>query len=99
MARGRPLRKSNLLRTLYWRRSGAAVAALLLAIAVLATPTAAQDDAVKATVNGTVNDGYARLVVEMSEFDDANVRVANNIMIISFSRPVDIAVDRIAAPT
>jgi hypothetical protein len=97
MARGRSFRKSSLRHTLYWRRCGAAVAGLLLAGAAFAAPTAAQDDVVKATVNGTVNDGYARLVFDMSEFDDAAVRFANNVLVIIFKKPIDVVVDRIAA--
>jgi tetratricopeptide (TPR) repeat protein len=96
MARGRSVGKSSLHRTLYWHRCGA-VAGLLLGVAAFAAPAVAQDDVVKATVNGTVNDGYARLVFDMSAFDDAAVRFANNVLIITFNKPIDVVVDRIAA--
>src|SRR5580658_5519428 len=89
MARGRSFRKSSLRHSLYVRRCGVAVAGLLLASAAFAAPAAAQDDVVKATVNGTINDGYARLVFDMSEFDDAAVRFANNVLVITFNKPID----------
>src|SRR5580658_6373339 len=97
MARGRSVRKSSCQRTLYVRRCGAAVAGLLLAGLAFSAPTAAEDNVVKATVTGTVNDGYARLVFDMSEFDDAAFRFANNVLVITFNKPIDVVVDRIAA--
>lgn len=40
--------------------------------------------------------GYARLVFTMSEETEAEVRVANGIAIITFKRPVEVRVDRLA---
>jgi tetratricopeptide (TPR) repeat protein len=97
MARGRNVGKSFPSHSLlYVRRCGAAAAGLVLGIAALAAPTAAEDDLVKATVTATVNDGYARVVFDMSEFDDATARFANNVLVITFSKPIDVVVDRIA---
>jgi tetratricopeptide (TPR) repeat protein len=88
MARGRFVRTIGI--------RGAA-AAVLFGIVGFAAPGAAQDDGtVKATLTGTINDGYARLIFETSDFDDATVRLANNVLIVTFKRPVDIGVDRIA---
>jgi tetratricopeptide (TPR) repeat protein len=90
MARGRFVRTICI-------RCRSVAAAVLFGVAVFAVPGAAQDDGlVKATLTGTINDGYARLVFDMTEFDDATARLANNVLVVSFKRPVDIAVDRIA---
>ena len=98
MARGRNVGKSSPnYSLLYVRRCGVAALGLVLGIAALAAPTAAEDNVVKATVTATVNDGYARVVFDMSEFDDAAARFANNILVITFSKPIDVVVDRIAA--
>ncbi len=80
----------------YLRHSGLAVAALFC-IASIAAPGSADDGPVKATLAATVNDGYARLIFDMSEFDDASVRLANNVLIITFARPIDVAVERLAS--
>jgi tetratricopeptide (TPR) repeat protein len=95
MARGRSERKTGHRFASYLRRCGLAAAALLC-IASFAAPGAADDDPVKATLAATVNDGYARLVFDMSEYDDASVRVANNVLVITFKRPIDVSVDRLA---
>ena len=63
----------------------------------LAAPGSADDGPVKATLAATVNDGYARLVFDMSEYDDASVRLANNVLVITFKRPIDVSVDRLAS--
>ena len=66
MARGRNVGKSFPNHPLlYVRRCGVAALGLLLGIAALAAPTAAEDNVVKATVTATVNDGYARVVFDM----------------------------------
>src|SRR6202043_1189459 len=84
--------------TLYVRR-GLAVAGLIfgIAAAAAAAPGAASDDPVKVKVAAKVADGYARLVFDLSEYVDASARLGNNILIITFERPVDVNVDRLAA--
>src|SRR5580692_3191104 len=96
MARGRSERKTGHRFASYLRRCGVAAAALLC-IASFAAPGSADDDPVKATLAATVNDGYARLVFDMSEYDDASVRLANNVLIITFKRPIDVSVDRLSS--
>jgi hypothetical protein len=95
MARGRSAGKAGHRFTSYWRRCGLAAAALL-GFAAFAAPGSADDDPVKATLAATVNDGYARLVFDMSEYDDASVRLANNVLVITFNRPIDVSIDRLA---
>ena len=53
--------------------------------------------AVKGEVSAVVENGFARLVFVTSEEVESQVRVANNIITISFQRPVDVTVDRINA--
>ncbi len=48
-----------------------------------------------ATVSTTVSGGYARLVFSAGEYIDATTRVAGNVLIITFKRPVNVTVDRI----
>ena len=96
MARGRSERKTGHRLASYLRHCGLAAAALFC-IAGFAAPGSADDGPVKATLAATVNDGYARLIFDMSEFDDASVRLANNVLIITFARPIDVAVERLAS--
>src|ERR1700693_1538411 len=96
MARGRTVGKTGHRFSSYLRRCGLAAVALFC-IAGLAAPGSADDDPVKATLAATVNDGYARLVFDMSEYDDASVRLANNVLIITFARPIDVSVDRLVS--
>jgi tetratricopeptide (TPR) repeat protein len=95
MARGRTVGKTGHRFSSYLRRCGLAAAALLC-LASFAAPGSADDEPVKATLAATVNGGYARLVFDMSEYDDASVRVANNVLVITFTRPIDVSVDRLA---
>jgi tetratricopeptide (TPR) repeat protein len=41
--------------------------------------------------------GYARLVLRFTEEVEAQVRMSNGILVISFKRPVDVAVDRVVS--
>ena len=96
MARGRTVGKAGHRFSSSLRRCGLAAAALFC-FATFAAPGSADDDPVKATLAATVNGGYARLVFDMSEYDDASVRVANNVLVITFTRPLDVSVDRLAS--
>src|SRR6202045_2208177 len=96
MARGRSERKTGHRFASYLRHCGLGAAALLC-FAGFAAPGSADDGPVKATLAATVNDGFARLVFDMSEYDDASVRVANNVLVITFNRPIDVSIDRLAS--
>jgi len=78
-----------------------AVLLLLLTLTAVTFPFArpAAADAVKGTVNAAVENGYARLVFALGNDVETTVRVANNIVVISFDRPVDLNVDRIREGT
>ena len=67
MARGRTVGKTGHRFASYLRHCGLAAAALLC-ISGLAAPGAADDGSIQATPAATVNDRYARLVLDMREY-------------------------------
>src|SRR5262245_14063579 len=71
------------------------LAAAILAAVVAPRPALAQN--IKGEISVTVENGFARFVLLFGEEIETKVRVANNILSITFDRPVDIAVDRVAA--
>jgi len=75
---------------------GPAAAALLLLTVALAAPGASNADPIKTSLDAAVRNGFARLVFTMSEDDEAAVRVAGNVLIISFAHPISLSVDRLA---
>jgi tetratricopeptide (TPR) repeat protein len=82
------------------RRRVRIVAALLLSLQMLITvallwPRPAAADAIKATASAAVENGFARLVFSLGTDIDAQVRIANNVIVISFDRPIDVNVDRL----
>jgi hypothetical protein len=96
MACGRTVGKTGHRFALSLRHCGLAAAALLC-LAGLAAPGAADDAPIKATLAATVNGGYARLVFDMSDDDDASARLTNNILVITFKHPIDVSVERLAS--
>ena len=69
---------------------------LLLAALVLLFPAKAGAAPVKGELSVTTASGYARLVFTLAEETEADVRLANGILIIAFKQAVDVPVDRIA---
>ena len=49
----------------------------------------------KGELSVSTQNGYVRLVFTLAEETEADVRLANGIVVISFKRPVDVSVDRI----
>ena len=83
-----------------WRFRKVAAAILLLLAPVLMSaivPSPAFAQRVKGELTAVVENGYARLVFRLEEEVEAQVRLANNILTVTFQRPVDILVDRINA--
>jgi len=82
------------------RRAAAAVAlGVLMALAGwLAAPAPADAGAAMPPIAGvrsvTTAGGYARFVFRFTEDPEPEVRIANGILIISFKKPVDVAVDK-----
>jgi len=69
---------------------------LLLAALLMLFPSRAGAAPTKGEVSVTTAGGYARLVFTLSEETEAEVRLANGIVIIAFKRAVDVPVERIA---
>jgi tetratricopeptide (TPR) repeat protein len=67
----------------------------IVAVAVLARPAVAQ--AVKGELTAAVENGYARLIFRFDDEVESQVRLANNILTVTFQRPVDVPVERISA--
>jgi tetratricopeptide (TPR) repeat protein len=77
-----------------------ALAALVLVAGALADRAGAQTAAaqpVKGEASATFENGFVRLVFNLTESVDSTVRLANGIVIITFARPVAISVDKLAA--
>ncbi len=75
----------------------AALDVLLLALALTAAGPAKAAEPVKGELNVTTDGGYTRLVFRLDEEVEAKVRVSGAIMVISFAKPVNVAVDRMNA--
>jgi hypothetical protein len=71
------------------------LAAFLLPAFALPFPAAAQQP-VKGQVSATIENGFARIVFTLAEDVESQVKAGNGIIVISFRRPVDIAVDRLS---
>ena len=74
-----------------------AIAIVAVAIVAIALPQSAAAQAVRGEISVEVENGFARFVLLFGEEVETKVRVANNILTISFEKQVDIAVDRISA--
>lgn len=68
---------------------------LLLAALLLMFPARATAQGVKGEIAVTTQNGYARLVFTLTDEVEADVKLANNILIIAFKRPVEVSADRI----
>jgi tetratricopeptide (TPR) repeat protein len=71
---------------------------MLLSVALL-LPRPAAAEPVKGSVSAVVENGFARLIFMLGNDVESQVRVANNIVVISFDQPVDINVDRVRQGT
>jgi tetratricopeptide (TPR) repeat protein len=82
------------------RRPRARACALFTLIAALmwsligAVPAQAEEP-VTGDISVDLSGGYARLVFHFSDEVDANVRLANNILVISFKTPIKVPIDRL----
>ena len=70
------------------------LAAFAMALAVVSPSVA---DPANGAVKVDVSGGYARLIFSVRDDVDATARLANNVLIISFSQPTLAAIDRLAA--
>lgn len=75
----------------------AALDALLLALALMVADVAKAAERIPGELSITTDSGFARLIFRMDEEVEAKVRVSGAIMVISFAKPVKVAVDRMNA--
>jgi hypothetical protein len=68
---------------------------LLAFVAAFAFPSLSTADPVKADITVEVSGGYARLIFAMSDDVDSTVRMAGNVLIISFSQPIQAPIERL----
>ena len=64
---------------------------------VLAGPTTSTAAPLRGSVSAETTDGYARLVFVLSEDVDASARIAGNVLILTFAKPVAVSVDSLPA--
>jgi tetratricopeptide (TPR) repeat protein len=82
-----------------WRTGRRNRLLLLLLSLVLAFAGSAASKAVplQGSVTAEADDGYARLVFVLSDDVDATARIAGNVLIVTFAKPVSISVDSLPA--
>ena len=80
-----------------WRIVAVAVLAhaLLMLLVAFASPARA-DAPIKTDVTVTNANGFVRIVFHFAEEIDADVRLANGIVVVGFKKPVELAVDKLA---
>ncbi|HEX5779089.1 MAG TPA: hypothetical protein VFY21_09635 [Xanthobacteraceae bacterium] len=81
-----------------YHRAGRRASALLFGCVLLATQAvfaAAQSQDVPAELTGTVENGHARLVFTFGRETKADVQVSNNILIVSFEKPVAVETENL----
>lgn len=64
---------------------------------VLAGPTTSTAAPLRGSVSAETTDGYARLVFVLNEDVDASARIAGNVLILSFAKPVAVSVNSLPA--
>ena len=77
-------------------RKASALGLLLLA-AAFAPPAAVASDQIKGSLEVKVDDGYARFVFTIGDEVDASVHLAGSVLIVNFTKPVFVSVERLAA--
>ena len=78
-----------------WRSISLSIRVVVMALALSALPRAASAE-VTAEVNVNTSGGYGRIVFLFSEATEADVRMSNGILVISFRTPVDVGVDKLS---
>jgi tetratricopeptide (TPR) repeat protein len=64
--------------------------------AAILIPAPAAAENLKADISVNTSAGYARIVFNFSDDVESSVRLANNVLVITFKKPVDVSVDRLA---
>lgn len=90
------LRAAKALHTASFSARRALINPLLVMLLGAAAISAARADNVTADVTGYADKGYGRVLFTFSEEIKTKVRVENGIVIVDFSKPVTVAVDKLA---
>ncbi len=69
--------------------------ALALSLALITPAREAAAQPVKGTASAVVENGFARLLFNLGTDIESQARLANNVVVISFDRPVDVNVDHL----
>ena len=77
------------------RGCGLASMALLALLALAPVGAARADDPIKGEVKAVVDNGYARLMFQFDEPVEAKARVSGAIIVVTFNKPVSVAVERL----
>jgi tetratricopeptide (TPR) repeat protein len=75
---------------------GLASMALLALLALAPLGAARADDPIKGEVKAVVDGGYVRLMFQFDEAVEATARVSGQIIIVTFNKPVAVAVERLS---
>ena len=75
---------------------GLASMALLVLLALAPASAARADDPIKGEVKAIVDGGFVRLMFQFDEAVEAKARISGAIIIISFNKPVSVAVERLS---
>jgi tetratricopeptide (TPR) repeat protein len=78
-----------------WRVAAAALVLEILLLFSLGLARPARAEPIKADISADLSGGYARIVFRFSDEIDADVRMANNVLVVSFKAPVTVNVDRL----
>jgi tetratricopeptide (TPR) repeat protein len=70
---------------------------LLLLAALFLFPGAARAEMMKGEVSVNTTAGYARLIFTFAEENEADVKLANGVIVIRFKKPVSLSLDRVAS--
>ncbi len=79
------------------RSIASSISALLLAASVTLLPGETAAESVKADVNVTTADGYARMVFRFTEDTEADVRLSGAILVVAFKKEVEFNTERLTA--
>ncbi len=74
------------------------LALFVFASAVPCAAQTAEQPPIKGKVEAKVTEGdfgYARIVIKLDAYDDVTARISNNVLIVTFAKPVDLVVDRL----
>ena len=102
MACGRTVPQIHFLASAFERKRVAAFAVCALFLLASAAPCAAQTAApspIRGTVETKVTEGdyaYARIIIKLDAYDDVQAHISNNVLIVTFTKPVALTVDRLA---